>query len=204
MLRRLFSGPLRFHLHLPLQTPTSHLLRPISHPSLSSFNHTRDLHYLTLRLFSTSGRDGSDGTGGIWKDSEDADELKASLFVDDALGSDPADNVNRARVSDAWGDESTDETKVNLFADTEQEGGTGMNEPEPWSFGDAAEEGGGLFGDAVEEGGDLFESLEEGKVGLDGFSGDLVEDGRKKVELNEAELDKKEKELREILKGLDF
>lgn len=109
------------------------------------------------------------------------------------MGSDPAEEVNRARVSDVWEDGSTDETKEDLFAEAEQEGGAPVKEPEPWSFGDATEERGGLF-----------ESLEEGEVGLEGFSGILVEEKGKKVELDEAELDKKEKELRETLKGLHF
>jgi hypothetical protein len=41
-------------------------------------------------------------------------------------------------------------------------------------------------------------------VGLEGFAGGLAEEREEKVELDEAELDKKEKELRETLKGLDF
>lgn len=122
-----------------------------------------------------------------------SNERKSSLFGDDALEADSADEVNRARFSDAWGDGSTDETKGDLFAETEQEGGAGMNEAETWSFGDGAEERGGLF-----------ESLEEGEAGLEGFAGGLVEEREEKVELDEAELDKKEKELRETLKGLNF
>jgi hypothetical protein len=193
MLRRFFSGSLRFHLRLPLQTPASHLLPPAYPDSLSSFNRASDLHFLILRLFSTSGRDGSNGNGGIWNNSDGSDELKASLFGDDTFGSDSADEVNRTRSSDAWGDGSAEETKGDLFAETEQEEGAAMNETETWSFGDAAEEKGGLF-----------ESLEEGEVGLEGFSGGLVEEREDKGELDEAELDKKEKELRETLKGLDL
>lgn len=123
----------------------------------------------------------------------DADELKSSLFVDEASGSDPADKVNRPMVSDAWGDGSTDDNKGDLFADAEQDGGAGVDKHDPWSFGDEAEEKGRLF-----------ESLEEGEVGLEGFGGGLVEEREKKEELDEAELDRKEKELRETLKGLDF
>ncbi|KAJ3699673.1 hypothetical protein LUZ61_003378 [Rhynchospora tenuis] len=192
MLRRLFSGPLRHHLRVPLQTPAPSLLPPTSSPSsLSSFNPTSDLHLLTLRLFSTSGRDGFDGSDGIWKTTTDGDETTSSLFGDDASGSDPFGGDNRSTVSDAWGNESTEESKGDLFADTEQEGGgAGMNEHVPWSFGDEAEEKGGLF-----------ESVEEGEVGLEGFAGGLVGEMEKKDELNKAELDRKEKELREILKG---
>ncbi|KAJ4817063.1 30S ribosomal protein S9 [Rhynchospora pubera] len=188
MLRRLFSGPLRHHLHLSLQTPTPSLPPPTSSPASLP---TGNLHFLTLRLFSTSGRDGFDGSDGIWKTSTDADETTSSLFGDDASGSDPFGEVNRSAVSDAWGDESTEESKGDLFADTEQEGGAGIKEHVPWSFGDEAEEGGGLF-ESVEEG---------GEVGLEGFAGGLVEEMQKKEELDKAELDRKEKELREILKG---
>lgn len=122
----------------------------------------------------------------------DADELKSSLFGDDASGSDPTDKVNRPMFSDAWGDGSTDDNKGDLFADTEQEGGAGVDKHDLRSFGDEAEE-------KVR----LFESQEEGEVGLEGFGG-LVEEREKKEELDEAELDRREKELRETLKGLDY
>jgi hypothetical protein len=91
------------------------------------------------------------------------------------------------------GDGSADHTKRDLFAEAEQEGGAGLNEAETWSS-----------WDALEERSSLFESLEEGEVGLEGFAGGLAEEREEKVELDEAELDKKEKELRETLKGLDF
>lgn len=192
MLRRFFSGPLRLHLRLHLQTPASPLLPPAPPFSLSSVNHTSDFHFLTLRPFSTSGRDGEDGTGDIWK-TLDADELKSSLFGDDASGSDPTDKVKRPMFSDAWGDGSTDDNKADLFADTEQEGGAGVDKHDLWSFGDEAEE-------KVR----LFESQEEGEVGLEDFGGGLVEEREKKEELDEAELDRRETELRETLEGLDF
>lgn len=95
--------------------------------------------------------------------------------------------------SNAWGDGSTDDNKADLFADTEQEGGAGVDKHDLWSFGDEAEE-------KVR----LFESQEEGEAGLEDFGGGLDEEREKKEELDEAELDRREKELRETLEGLDF
>lgn len=197
MLRRLFSGPLRRHLRLPLQSPVAPLLAPTRAVPHSSFNPTGDLHFFTLRLFSASGRDGFDGPGDKWKISPDSDESKSSLFGDDAFGSDPVDEVNRPIGCDARRAGSSDESKGDLFADAEQEGSL---------FADTEQEGGAGMGhdlwDESEEGANLFVSGEEGETGLEGFDGGLVEE-KEKDEFNEAELDRKEEELRKTLKGMD-
>ncbi|XP_072997015.1 small ribosomal subunit protein uS9m [Typha latifolia] len=208
MLRRLLSR----HLHLRLQTLTltsssrSHYSPPPLPPPLplSSFDPSRRfLLPTTLRCFSTSRGDGGDDDGGIWKISPESGDVDSVFGEDDGGlagiaegGEDTLGSVTTG--GDPWTEEdSTAERKRDVFGDIDKEfasneGGeeweTGDGE-KPWSLGEA------------EEKVDIFGAGEEGELGIDGIGGGQVEDVEKESADEKQQLEKKEQELLETLKG---
>ncbi|KAJ3682974.1 hypothetical protein LUZ60_013201 [Juncus effusus] len=187
MLRRLISRQLHLHLRRPLLPPIPH----------SNFTSIDTLRFCSLRLFSASGRDGSDDPNDPWKISPESDESKPSLF------SNISESDEEVKGSDAWGNESTAESKRDVFESLEKEeynkaGIRGMGGWErgegfkPWTIGED------------EEKESLFDSIEKLEVGLRRTGEERIEEEAKKEEeeeLDVEELKRKEKELKKILKG---